>query len=52
MTPFHYLFLAYGLVWLSLGVYLFLLGRRIGRVQGDLQELRRRLEREGRGDPG
>jgi len=49
MTPYQYLFLAYGLIWLTLGIYLFLLNRRIRRVQGDLRELRRRLERGGGG---
>ena len=50
MTPFHYLFLAYALIWLTVGFYVLALHRRIGKVQGDLQELRRRMEEDG--DPG
>ena len=37
--------LAYGAIWLVLAIYLLLLTQRISRVQGDLRELRRRLER-------
>jgi CcmD family protein len=46
MSPFFYLFLAYAMIWLALGLYLFLMNRKIARVEGDLRELRRRLERE------
>ena len=42
MTKFQYLVLAYGLIWISLGVYLLLLSRRIERLRGELAELRRR----------
>jgi CcmD family protein len=46
MTPFHYLWLAYGFVWAMLGLYLFLLGRRVARMRGELEELKRRLARD------
>jgi len=48
MSELMSLYLAYGLIWLVLGTYLFLLNRRIHRVQGDLRELRRRLDRGGK----
>jgi hypothetical protein len=41
-TP--YVGLAYGFIWIALLVYMFVVARRLGRVQGDLQDLRRRLE--------
>jgi CcmD family protein len=45
MTPLHYLFLGYALIWLGLGTYLFRLGGRIARVQRDVDELKERLRR-------
>jgi CcmD family protein len=44
MTPMHYLLLGYGLIWLGLGLYLFGLSRRIGRVHAEIEELRSRLD--------
>jgi hypothetical protein len=38
---------AYAFIWLSILVYVGLVARRLGRVQGDVEELRRRLERDG-----
>ena len=38
---------AYGFIWLALLLYLLVLARGLGRVQNDLRELRRRLERSG-----
>jgi len=46
MSELTSLYLAYGLIWLVLGIYLLLLSRRLRRVQGELRELRRRLEHE------
>jgi CcmD family protein len=43
MTPFGYLLLAYALIWAALAFYLFHLGRRVARLRGELDELRRRL---------
>jgi len=43
LSPFQYLVLAYALIWASLAVYLFSLNRRIARVRGEVDELRRRL---------
>jgi hypothetical protein len=40
---------AYGFIWLAVIVYVVLLARRLTRVQGDMDELRRRLERDARG---
>ena len=40
----RYLMLGYGLVWLSLGFYLFSLSRRVGKVGREVEELRKRLE--------
>jgi hypothetical protein len=38
---------AYAFIWLTVLVYVGLVARRLGRVQGDVEELRRRLERDG-----
>jgi hypothetical protein len=38
---------AYAFIWLSVLVYVALVARRITRVQSDVEELRRRLERGG-----
>lgn len=46
MSRFQYLTLGYGLIWLSIGVYLFLMNRRIARVKTEIDELRRRLSRD------
>jgi CcmD family protein len=43
MTPFGYLLLAYALIWASLALYLFVLGRRVARLRGELDEVRRRF---------
>lgn len=43
MSPYYYLFLAYGAIWVLLAFYLFSLGRRAGRLSAELEELRRRL---------
>jgi CcmD family protein len=45
VSPFGYLVLAYALIWAALALYVFLLNRRIRRVHGELEELRRRLGR-------
>jgi uncharacterized membrane protein YhaH (DUF805 family) len=37
---------AYAFIWLTVLVYVGLVARRLGRVQADVEELRRRLERE------
>ncbi len=37
--------LAYGFIWLAVFGYVFLVGRRLGRLNGELDELRRRIER-------
>ncbi len=49
MRPFHYLVLGYSLIWAALAIYLYSLGRRIKRMQSELEELRRRV-REGGGE--
>jgi heme exporter protein D len=36
---------AYGFIWLAVIVYVVLVARRLTRVQADMEELRRRLER-------
>lgn len=38
--------LAYGFIWLAVFGYVFLVGRRVGRLDAELEELRRRVERE------
>jgi CcmD family protein len=47
-TPF--VGVAYGFIWVAILAYLFVMARRLGRVQGELQELRRRFERSGAAD--
>ncbi len=42
---------AYGFIWLALLLYLLVIARGLARVQGDLSELRRRLERTGTDAP-
>jgi CcmD family protein len=37
--------LAYGFIWLAVFSYVFVVGRRLGRLHGELDELHRRLER-------
>jgi CcmD family protein len=37
--------LAYGFIWLAVFVYVFTVGRKLGRLHAELDELRRRLER-------
>jgi CcmD family protein len=37
--------LAYGFIWLAVFGYVFLVGRRLGKLNGELDELRRRIER-------
>lgn len=51
MTPFHYLVLGYSLIFAALAVYLLALGRRLRKVRGELDELRRRVD-EGDENPG
>lgn len=41
---FQYLMLGYGLIWVSLGYYLFDLNRRVSRVGNDIGELKGRLD--------
>jgi CcmD family protein len=48
MNGLRYLVLAYGLIWGALAVYLLILGRRIGRIGREIEELRRRTA----DDPG
>jgi hypothetical protein len=48
-SRFQYLMLGYGLVWVSLGAYLFGLNRKIGRVGGEIADLRDRLREGDRG---
>jgi len=42
MNRFQYLTLGYALIFLTLGVYMFLLQRRIDRVRGELADLKDR----------
>jgi CcmD family protein len=42
MKGLGYLVLAYGFIWVALAVYLFLLGRRLGRLGREVEELQRR----------
>jgi CcmD family protein len=39
---------AYAFMWLAVVVYVVLVARRLGRVQSEMEELRRRLERDAR----
>lgn len=41
---FQYLMLGYGLIWVSLGFYLFDLNRKVSRVGSDIEELKGRLD--------
>jgi CcmD family protein len=50
MTRFQYLVLAYALIWIALGIYLFLMNRRISRVHEEIEELRDRIRREDEDD--
>jgi CcmD family protein len=40
MRPWGFVFLAYGIVWSALLVYLFLLRRRLKKVEEELSQLR------------
>jgi CcmD family protein len=42
MNGLEYLVLAYGLIWAALAFYLWVLGRRLGRLSQEVAELRRR----------
>ena len=43
---------AYAFIWLAVLIYVALVARRLGRVQGDMNELRRRVDRDlGGGGP-
>lgn len=48
MSELGYLALAYAFIWVALAGYLVLLGRRIGRLGREVEELRRRAA----GGPG
>ena len=48
MNGLGYLVLAYGLIWVALATYLWILGRRLGRLSREIEELRRRTK----DDPG
>jgi CcmD family protein len=37
--------LAYGFIWLAVFTYIYVVGRRLVRLHGELDELRRRIER-------
>jgi CcmD family protein len=37
--------LAYGFIWLAVFVYVVLVARRLGRLNGEMSELRRRIDR-------
>jgi CcmD family protein len=37
--------IAYGFIWTAVFTYVFLVARRLGRVRGEMEELRRRIER-------
>ncbi len=43
-SRFQYLMLGYGLIWVSLGYYLFDLNRRVAHVGRDIDELKGRLD--------
>jgi CcmD family protein len=43
-SRFHYLMLGYGLIWLSLGVYLIQMNRRVASVGREIDELKGRLD--------
>ncbi len=40
MTPWGFVFLAYGIVWTALILYLLLLRRRLRKVEAELSQLR------------
>lgn len=42
---------AYGFIWVAVLLYLFFVARGLGRVQNDLRDLRRRLDRGGSDAP-
>ena len=42
---------AYGFIWVAILLYVLIVARRLGRVQGDIQDLRRRLDRGSVGAP-
>ena len=48
-TPF--IGVAYGFIWLAILLYVLSVARRLGRVQGEIQDLRRRLDRAAAGAP-
>jgi CcmD family protein len=37
--------LAYGFIWLAVFSYVFIVSRRLGRLNGEMDELRRRIDR-------
>jgi CcmD family protein len=37
--------LAYGFIWLAVFTYVFIVGRKLARLGGELNELRRRIEK-------
>jgi CcmD family protein len=37
--------LAYGFIWLAVFGYVFLVGRRLSKLNGEMDELRRRIDR-------
>jgi len=37
--------LAYGFIWLAVFSYVYIVSRRLGRLSGEMDELRRRIER-------
>ena len=37
--------LAYGFIWLAVFAYVFIVGRRLGKLNGEMDELRRRIDR-------
>lgn len=37
--------LAYGFIWLAVFGYVFLVSRRLGKLNGEMDELRRRIDR-------
>jgi hypothetical protein len=43
-SRFQYLLLGYGLIWVSLGYYLFSLNRKVALVGRDIDELKGRLD--------
>lgn len=48
-TPF--IGVAYGFIWVAILLYVLSVARRLGRVQGEIQDLRRRLDRASTGAP-